>query len=101
MGLRRWRPMHRATLRGFADVALASGLQIDDIAEHVRDGHARANLLARPMLDQDGRHVIRYGKPKYTSSLHWRTRDLADRFLAAVVELVRREHPGAPDKAGP
>jgi hypothetical protein len=99
MTLRRWRPLQRATLRGFADVELPNGLQIDDIAAHVRDGRAWASLPARPMLDQDGRHVIRDGKPQYAPILRWRTRDLADRFSTAVVELVRRAHPNTLDGA--
>jgi hypothetical protein len=99
MLLRKWRPMRRNTLRGFADVELTSGLQIDDIAVHTREGRAWASLPARPMLDQDGQHVLRDGRPQYAPILRWRTRDLADRFSAAVVELVRRAHPDALDEA--
>jgi hypothetical protein len=97
MTLRRWRPMRRNTLCGFADIELPFGLQIDDIAVHVRAGRAWASLPARPMLDQDGRHVIREGKPQYVVVLRWRSRELADKFSAAVVELVRRTHPDALD----
>jgi len=63
MRLRNWRPCLRNTLRGFANVALPNGLQIDEIAVHVRRGRARASLPARPMLDTAGRHVVREGKP--------------------------------------
>jgi hypothetical protein len=101
MGLRRWRPMHRATLRGFADVELSNGFQIDDVAVHVRGGRAWASLPARPMLDQDGRHIVRDRKPQYATFLRWRTGDLAGAFSTAVVELVRAAHPGALDEAGP
>jgi hypothetical protein len=62
--LRRWRPLYRTTLRGFADVELPNGLQIDDIAVHVRGRRTWASLPARPMLDQDGQHVFRDGKPQ-------------------------------------
>jgi hypothetical protein len=92
--------MHRATLRGFADVELPNSFQIDDVAVHVRDGRTWASLPARPMLDQDGRQVVRDGKAQYATILRWRTRDLADRFSAAVVELVRAAHPGALDGVG-
>lgn len=68
---------------------------------HVRDGRAWASLPARPMLDHDGRHVIRDGEPQYAPILRWRTRDLADQFSTAVVELVRRAHPGALDDGAP
>jgi hypothetical protein len=62
MVLRRWRPMHRATLCGFADVELTNGLHIDDFAVRVGDGQACASLPARPTLDQDGRQILRDGK---------------------------------------
>jgi hypothetical protein len=101
MMLRRWRPLHRNTLHGFADLELPNCLQIDDIAVHVRDGRAWAALPARPMLDQNGRHVFHDGKPQYAAILRWRTRDLADRFSAPVVEVVRRAHRGALDRAEP
>jgi hypothetical protein len=77
--------MQRATLRGFADIELPNG----------------SSLPARPMLDQDGRHVLRDGKAQYAPILRWPSRDLADRFSVALVELVQRAHPGALDGAGP
>jgi hypothetical protein len=92
--------MRRATLRGFADIELPNGLQIDDIAVHDRGGRAWAGLPARPVLE-NGRHIIRDGKPAYARILAWRSRNLADRFSTAVVELVRRTHPGALDDARP
>jgi hypothetical protein len=100
MVLRRWRPTHRATLRGFADIELPSGLQIDDVAVHVWAGRAWASLPARPIVE-DGRHVICDRKPQYATIIRWGTRDLADRFSAAVVELLGRTHPEELDRAGP
>jgi hypothetical protein len=32
--------------------------------------------------------------------LEWKNRELTDRFSAAVVELVQREHPAALDDGG-
>ena len=98
--LRHWRPRRRTTLRGFADIELFDGLQIDHIAVHVRGGRAWASLPARQALE-DGRRVIRDGKLAYTRILAWGGRDLADRFSTAVVELVRRTHPDALEDAGP
>jgi hypothetical protein len=98
--LRVWRPPRRNPLHGFVDVVLLNGLEIDDIAVHVRGGRAWASLPARPVLE-DGRHVIRDGKPAYVRSLAWRSRDLADEFSAAVVELIRRAYPDALDEVRP
>jgi hypothetical protein len=99
LALRGWRPLRRNTLHGVVDVVLPNGLEID-IAVHVSGGRAWASLPARPVLD-GGRHVIRDGKPAYVRSLAWRSRDLSDKFSAAVVELVRRTYPDALDEAEP
>jgi hypothetical protein len=96
MVLRSWRPMPRNTLAGFADIELLNGLQIDDVAVHIRERRAWANLPARPMLDEAGQALRDdRGKVRYAPILRWRTRDLGDRFSAAVVELVRTAYPGA------
>jgi hypothetical protein len=49
------------------------------------------------MLDADGRQVMRDGRPQYISMMRWRSRDLVDRFSAALVELVRNAYPDALD----
>jgi len=100
MVLRMWRPMRRNTLCGFVDVGLPNGLHMDDIAVHVRGDRAWASLPARPMLDEDGQALRDdRGKIRYAETLCWRSRDLADQFSAAAVELVRRANPGALDEA--
>jgi hypothetical protein len=95
MVLREWRPARKNTLIGFCSIELPSGLQIDDIAVHLRNGRAWVSFPARPLLDADGQQVVRDGRPQYVSTIRWRNRDLADRFSAAVVELVRDVDPDA------
>jgi hypothetical protein len=98
MGLVEWRPMRRNSLRGFAAVELPSGLTIIDVSVHVTAGRAWAGLPSRPMLGSDGAALRdEKGKIRYLPLLRWRDRDLGDRFSAAVVGLVRTEHPGALD----
>jgi len=56
---------------------------------------------ANPVLDRDGHQKIEAnGKPAYVPILEWRSRDLADRFSAAVIEPVQRAHPGSLDGTG-
>jgi hypothetical protein len=101
MALRRWRPMHRATLRGFADIELPSGLVLHDVAIFAGRNGPWASLPSKPVLDQDGRHRINIaGKPQYAPVAEWRSRELADRFSADVTELVRAAHPDALDGGG-
>lgn len=42
-----------------------------------------------------GRHARPGGKAQFAAVLEWRNRQLADRFSAAVVELIRAAHPNA------
>jgi hypothetical protein len=96
-----WRPFVKGALRGFATVELPIGLKLVDCAVLVSNGKVWASLPSKPILDRDSRHKIdATGKLAYCPILEWRTCDLADRFSAAVVEMVRREHPSALDEAG-
>jgi hypothetical protein len=101
MVLRAWRPVRKNALRGFAAVELPSGLTIVGIPIWVTRGKAWCSLPSKPVLDSEGRHVEVSGKKQYALVLRWRSRDLADRFSAAVVELIRRAQPDALGEAGP
>src|SRR5262249_24814482 len=91
-----WRPMHRNTLRGFTNIELPIGLVIRDICVHKKNGRIWASLPARPVLDADRKHVVNHaGRKQFAALLGWRDRDLADRFSAAVVDLLRAERPEA------
>jgi hypothetical protein len=53
------------------------------------------------MLDADGRQIVNHaGHKQYAAVLGWRDRDLADRFSAAAVELIRAEHSADLDGSG-
>ena len=94
MKLVEWRPMRKNTLHGFAVVEMPSGLVIRDVSIHQKSGKWWASLPSRPMLDSDGRQVVNHaGHKQYAAVLGWRDRDLADRFSAAAVDLIRAEHP--------
>ena len=93
MKLLEWRPVQKNTLRGFANIEMPSGLVIRDIAIHEKEHKWWASLPSRPVLDADGRQVVNHaGHKQYAALLGWRDRDLADRFSAAAVELIRAEH---------
>jgi hypothetical protein len=96
----KFRPLERGALRGFANIELPIGLRIDDIPILVSSGKAWASLPAKPQLDQDGRHKRdANGKPAYVAMLRWRDREVANRFSAAVIELVRDAGHRIPDEA--
>ncbi|MBL6079701.1 hypothetical protein JMJ56_16910 [Belnapia sp. T18] len=92
-----WKPRVQNSLRGFADVKLSSGLIVHEIVVHAANGKAWANLPSKPMIGRDGQ-VMRdptTGKPKYNPILEWTDRPTADRFSAAVIDLIEASHPGA------
>jgi hypothetical protein len=96
MRLISFRPLVKGSLRGFATVELPIGLKIADVPVLVSGGRAWASLPSKPQIDKDGQHKRDInGKPAYTAILEWRDRALADRFSAAVVELVRAQYPDA------
>lgn len=93
-----WKPLTKNSLRGFATVELPIGLKVSDVPVLVSNGKAWASLPSKPQVDKDGLHKRdANGKPAYTAILEWRDRGLADRFSAAVVDLVRASHPDALD----
>jgi hypothetical protein len=90
------KPIAKGSLRGFATVELAIGLKLIDCAVFVGTKGAWASLPANPQLDKDNRQRIGAdGKHSYNPTVEWRSRDLADRFSAAVVALVGAAHPDA------
>jgi hypothetical protein len=100
MRLISFKPIEKGSLCGFASIELPIGLLIDDIPVLVSNGKAWASLPAKPQLDQDGRHKRDVnGKLAYTAFLRWRDRDMAARFSAAIVELVREAGHRIPDEA--
>jgi hypothetical protein len=93
-----WRACRRRTLRGFAAGELPTGLRIAEIPVHVTAGRAWAGLPARPMVGLDGAVLSdERGRIRYAQILTWRDRDLADRWSAGVIELVRGADPAALD----
>jgi hypothetical protein len=92
-----WKEMQRNTLRGFATVRLRSGLTIRDCGVHTANGKAWASLPSKPIVDRDGQaqRDQSTGKIRYVPIVEWQSRDVANRFSAAVVEAVEARYPGA------
>jgi hypothetical protein len=87
-----WKAVRKNSLRGFASIELPTGLRIFDIPVLSARGKVWAALPSKPQLE-DGQHRRDInGKPAYSPVLEWRSRDLADRFSAAVIALVNAQH---------
>src|SRR5262249_5832774 len=91
-----FRSIVKGSLRGFATVELPIGLKIHDVVIVAGSRGCWANMPSRPQIDQDGRQPRNAnGKPRYSPTLEWRDRDLANRFSAAVIAAIRAAHPDA------
>jgi hypothetical protein len=85
-------------LRGFATVELPYGLRLIDRPALVGTKGPWVGLPTKKPFDRDGgQRTGADGKPAYSPVLEWSSRDLSDRFSAAVVALVRAAHPDALD----
>jgi hypothetical protein len=101
MRLLDFRPVVKGALRGVARVELPPGLYIPDAMLFSSRGKSWAALPSKPVFDADGKHR-RYadGKLQYLPAVQWKSRELHERFSAALVRLVREQFPGALDEDG-
>jgi hypothetical protein len=97
LALAGWKPRLQNSLRGFADVKFPNGLTVHEVVVHTSNGRSWVNLPAKPMLGRDGQAMRdpTTAKLKYSPILEWADRATADRFSAAVVDLIEAEYPGA------
>ncbi len=89
-------PVVRNTLRGFARVALPSGMILSDVSVHVSGETAWASPASKPVLNRDGVATRdSTGKIRYVPVVSFARRDLRDRFSNGVIEALRGSHPEA------
>lgn len=92
MELLDWRRVDSGALIGRAKVRLPIGLEIADIGIFGKDGRRWAQMPSEAMRNGDGQPLRdERGKVRYRSPLKWESRDLQDRFSAALVELIEAE----------
>lgn len=93
MQLLDWKRIDKGALVGRATVLLPSGLQISEIGIFRKDGEAWSQLPSEPMRDVNGQIIKdERGKARYRSPLKWSTRELQERFSAALIGLIEAEH---------
>jgi hypothetical protein len=87
-----FRPLPKATLRGFVALALdPSGLVIKDCTVHRRDdGCEWIDMPGKPQLDQEGRQCRdEAGKALYTNLIDFADKAAGERFQAAAIEALK------------
>ena len=98
MRLRGFRPLVKVKLMGFVSVEPTCGLVLHDLPVFIGRDSPWVVLPPKLLLDGERRRKLdANGQPSFQAVAEWHGRDLADRFSAAVIELVRQKHPGALD----
>jgi hypothetical protein len=93
MELLGWEEVRKGALLGRARVRLPIQLEIADIGIFAKDGARWAQMPSEVMRDATGQVLTdERGKPRYRSPLKWASRDLQERFSAALIALVEAEH---------
>jgi hypothetical protein len=86
--------VERNTLRGFAKVRTPSGIVFHDGAIHRQGDAAWASPASKPLLDRTGQHMKdASGKAQWVPIVSFSSRELRDKFSAAVIDAVRISHP--------
>ena len=87
--------VRRNSLRGFAEVQLPSGMIMSDVGIYVTEGRPWASPPSKPMLDRNG-SVVRddAGKVRYSPIITFASKELRDRFSAAIIAAMTIAHPG-------
>ena len=91
-----FRPLRKNSLLGFAKVELPSGLIISDVTILNGDRGPWASPPSKPMVGADG-VALRgdNGKIRYTPIIEFTSREIRNRWSAAVIEAMRQSHPEA------
>ena len=86
--------VEKNTLRGFARVRMPSGMVLHDVAIHQKDTAAWASPASKPMLNRDGVQMKdAAGKGLWTPIVSFASRELRDKFSAAIIEALRAAQP--------
>lgn len=94
--IRDWRPMRRGSLLGFAKIELPSGMILADVTILAGDRGPWASPPSKPMIDRDGAAMKDgNGKVRYSPLVEFTSKDVRERFSAAVIDGLRAAHPKA------
>jgi hypothetical protein len=88
-----WRPVVKGSLRGFAKVQFPSGTILLDVRlMYTRDWWVAPP--SRPMIGRDGT-VLRdaNGKIRYSEIIEFASKEIRNRWSAAIVDALRTAHP--------
>lgn len=88
-----WREMRRGSLLGFAKIELPSGMVVHDVTILTGERGPWASPPSKPMVGRDG--VVMKdgnGKVRYSPIVEFKSKEIRDRWSAAVIEAMREAH---------
>ncbi len=85
----------RNSLRGFARARMPSGVIFHDVGIYEKDGARWASPPSKAMIGRDGKQIERNGKPAWQPVVSFATKEVRDRFSAAVIAAIEAAHPEA------
>ena len=89
-------PLRSRSLLGFLDIELPSGMISLDWRLMMGKNGLWLAAPAQKQLDRDGQpRLDANGRPVSRALIEFRNRRIAERFNAAVLDALRREHPYA------
>jgi hypothetical protein len=97
MRLLGWKPHIKSTLRGFADIETASGLQIAGIGLHQNGPNRWIGMPGKPVLENDQHVAGPNDKKPWAKVISFRGGKVANAFRDQVIALVLAQHPDAFD----
>jgi len=94
MKIRDWRPLRKNTLLGFAKTESPSGMIISDVTVLAGEKGPWASPPSKPMVDRTGA-VMKdaNGKVRYVPIIEFTSKEIRDRWSAAVIAAMREAHP--------
>jgi len=91
-----WKPINRGALLGTCTVTLPSGMVLCEVSIFQSDTSLWAAPPSKPMIDRDGYVVTdNTGKRRYATIIEFTSKELRDRWSAAVIEALRAAYPKA------
>ena len=88
--------MRKGSLLGFARVELPSGMILHDVTILTGERGPWASPPSKPMIDRDGVAMKdTNGKVRYSPIVEFASKEVRERFSAAVVDALRASHPEA------
>jgi DNA-binding cell septation regulator SpoVG len=89
-----WRQHKKDTLLGFAKVELPSGMVLLDVTILTGERGPWASPPSKPMIDREGAALKdAAGDLRYAPIIEFASREIRDRWSAAVIEAMRAAHP--------